>query len=395
MAQEMARRLKRQVFEVLEGTSSNPLIDRLVRGTIICTIVVNIVAMTLMTVESLQAEWGNFFLLIDAVAITIFSVEYILRVWSATEQRDKRFHSSIKGRLRYIVTPLALIDLAVILPVYLASFVDFDLGFLRMLRLLVMLKVMRYSPALATVGAVIYAERRSFLAALMIMITFLLFSSSIMWMIEPGTFSHVPAAMWWAIVTMTTVGYGDVKPVTPLGQAFCGVFMVFGIAMFTLPAGIVAAGFARELRRRDFVITFSMVSKVPLFRDLDAKRLAEIAALLQPRIVPPLYAVVRKGEMPDALYFIGSGEVEVELPHGMLRLGPGDFFGEMGMVPQAGTRTVNVTALTECQLLMLQADDFHHLMEGWPDMRDRINETIQRRNEQRQRMAEKFRENTV
>ena len=126
---------------------------------------------------------------------------------------------------------------------------------------------------------------------------------------QPEAFSSIPAAMWWGLATLTTVGYGDVTPVTPVGKVFGAFIMVLGIAMFALPAGILATGFANEIRKREFVVTWRMVAAVPFFSILDALRISEIANLLEVRVVPPGNVVVHKGDKADShvLHRVGHG----------------------------------------------------------------------------------------
>jgi voltage-gated potassium channel len=195
---------------------------------------------------------------------------------------------------------------------------------------------------------------------------------------QPEAFASIPHTMWWAIVTMATVGYGDVVPHTPLGRMFGGVVMVFGIVMFAVPAGILATGFATEIRKRDFVVTWHTVAKMPLFAGLDATRIAEIASLLKPQIVPAHYVVVRRGEPADAMFFIMSGEVEVDVQPYAVRLGRGQYFGEIALLRDT-VRSATVTSLKECHLLALDAADFRRLLDAHPELRAAITKVAEQR----------------
>jgi len=172
-------------------------------------------------------------------------------------------------------------------------------------------------------------------------------------------------------VTIATVGYGDMTPITVGGRIFAGVTMLLGIAMFAVPAGILATGFASEIRRRDFVVTWNSVAKVPLFAGLDAAGIASIARLLKPQIAPAHYAIVRRGEPATAMFFIMAGEVEVDVQPHPVRLRSGQFFGEIALLRDT-QRTATVTALSEVQLLSLEASDFRSLMEQYPDIKERV-----------------------
>lgn len=165
---------------------------------------------------------------------------------------------------------------------------------------------------------------------------------------------------------------------TALGKVFAGVVMILGIAMFAVPAGILATGFAVELRKRDFVVTWQTVARVPLFAGLDAARIAEIARLLRREIVPPKYAVVRRGEAADAMFFIMSGEVEVDVAPTPRRMGRGQFFGEIALLRDT-VRTATVTTVTECQLLSLDVADFRRLLDAHPDLKASITRVAEQR----------------
>jgi voltage-gated potassium channel len=155
--------------------------------------------------------------------------------------------------------------------------------------------------------------------------------------------------------------------------------MILGIAMFAVPAGIMATGFAAEIRKRDFVVTWQLVAKVPIFRGLDASRIADIARLLKPQVVPENFVVVRRGEAAAAMFFIVQGEVEIDVAPQPVRLGRGQFFGEIALLRDT-VRTATVTAVEECQLLSLDIGDFRQLLAAHPELKA----TIERVAEQRQ-----------
>ena len=269
-----------------------------------------------------------------------------------------------------------------ILPLVLAPLPAIPADWLRVLRLLRLLKLGRYAPALPLFAAVIRSEGRSLLAALMVMTVLLVLNSGVMFALErkvqPQVFASLPHAMWWTIVTMATVGYGDIIPITPLGKLFGGFVMILGIAMFAVPAGILATGFAVELRKRDFVVTWQTVARVPLFAGLDAARIAEIARLLKREIVPAKYAVVRRGEPADAMFFIMSGEVEVDVAPTPRRMGRGQFFGEIALLRDT-LRTATVTTITECELLALDVADFRKLLDAHPELKASITRVAEQR----------------
>tara|TARA_S200000501_G_C20697808_1_gene688142 strand:- start:405 stop:917 length:513 start_codon:yes stop_codon:yes gene_type:complete len=170
-----------------------------------------------------------------------------------------------------MLTPMAIIDLIAFLPFYLSAFFGIDLRILRLFRVLRLVKLTRYSPALNAVGATLKSQHRALTAALFVMVMALMFSSSIMYFFEneaqPEKFSSIPMAMWWGMATLTTVGFGDIYPITPIGQLFGIITMVVGIGMFALPAGIIATGFANEMEKNKFIVNWKLVSTVPFFKD--------------------------------------------------------------------------------------------------------------------------------
>jgi voltage-gated potassium channel len=253
---------------------------------------------------------------------------------------------------------------------------------LRLLRLLRILKLARYTPALALFAAVIRNESRPLLATFLVVAVLIVLESALMYVLErdaqPKVFASIPHTMWWAIVTIATVGYGDMYPVTPAGKMFGGAVMVIGIALFAVPAGILATGFASEIRKRDFVVTWQTVAKVPLFAGLDAARIAEIARLLKHQVVPAQFVVVRRGDPADAMFFIMAGEVQVDITPTPVRLGQGQYFGEIALIRDT-VRTATVTTLTECQLLSLDVADFRRLLENNPSLKASITRTAEER----------------
>jgi len=371
----MAGKFRRRVFDLLEYHEGDERLSRAIDMALIILIVANVVAVILESVNSLGTAYAGFFQAFDTVSVAIFTVEYGLRVWAATEEPAGQYAGAVGGRLRYMLTPMALIDLIAILPFYLAFFISVDLRFLRVFRILRLLKLTRYSPALATVASVIRAQRRQLLAALMIMATLLVFSASVAYLLEheaqPEAFGNIPRAMWWAMATLTTVGFGDVTPVTPLGKVFGGLLMILGVVMYAIPAGILATGFAREFRKRDFNVSWRMVARVPAFHELDALTIAEIANSLRPMIVPPNQTVFRRGEHAESMFFIASGEVEVDVHPKPIRLGHGEHFGEIALIKHR-PRSATVSAVTESQLMVLEVGDFRRLMEDHKELADHM-----------------------
>ena len=375
-------RLKTRVYGILESSASGNWLGRWFDRFMIVLIVINVLAVILESVESLAATAPDFFWTFELFSVVVFTVEYLARVWVCTENPEPGYGHPVLGRLRQMATPMALIDLIAILPFYLAFVVSVDLRFMRVFRLLRLFKLTRYSSALETLGAVVYGQRRPLGAALMIMLIVLVFASSIVYLFEheaqPETFASIPHAMWWGLATLTTVGYGDVTPITPGGRFFGAFVMVLGVGMFALPAGILATGFADEIRKREFVVSWNLVAGVPLFADLDARRIAEIAQLLRPNMVSARHAIVRRGEPAESMYFIVTGEVEVDVRSEVRTLGAGDFFGEIALLKES-ERTATVTTVTECRFLYLDRYDFRRLLRDHPDLEETITRVMESR----------------
>jgi len=376
------RSLRARFYDALEEGESRSRTRTCVSFFIVAVIVATVAAVALETMESLRVAYGDLFAAVEAVTVAVFTLDYALRWWVSPERDPAGAARPWRARLRYAFSTFGIIDLLAVLPFYAGLFLSVHPGWLRVLRLVRLLKIARYTPGLSLFVAVIRAERRSLLAAFLVMMVLLVLESGVMFLIEreaqPKAFASIPHTLWWAVATMATVGYGDVTPVTPLGKMFGGMVMILGIAMFAIPAGILANGFSNEIRKRDFVVTWHTVAKVPLFAGLDATRIAEIAGLLKRQIVPSNYVVVRRGEPADAMFFIMSGEVEVDVAPFPVRLGRGQFFGEIALLRDT-VRTATVTAVEECQLLALDVADFRGLLDAHPDVKAAITELAKRR----------------
>ena len=245
---------RKRIAELLEQRQHPDRFSRFVNHSLILLIVLNVVAIILESVDTIYGRYERAFWYFEVFSVAVFTVEYLARVWSSIELDDAAKSSPVIGRIKYMVTPLALVDLIAILPFYLSLYLPFDLRFLRGLRLLRLFKLTRYSPALGALLDVVQKEADALLAAMVVLVILLIMSAGGIYILEselqPETFGSIPSAMWWAIVTLTTVGYGDVTPVTPMGKIFGGVIGLLGIGMIALPAAIMASGFAENIRSR-------------------------------------------------------------------------------------------------------------------------------------------------
>lgn len=246
-------RLRRRVHRILRVGSKRP-IARAVNASIVILILLNVVAIILDTVQSLRIAYGPWLDAFEILSVAVFTVEYLARLWVVPE--DRAYRGAVRGRLRWMGTPLAIVDLLAILPFYLPMVVGLDLRFLRVLRLFRLVRVLklaRYSQAIQSMGRVFRAKRQQLLMTLFLVGVLLIVSSSLMYLAEheaqPEDFSSIPHTLWWAVITLTTVGYGDAVPITPLGRALGAVIALLGIGMIALPAGILGSGFVDELQR--------------------------------------------------------------------------------------------------------------------------------------------------
>jgi voltage-gated potassium channel len=228
--------------------------SRIVNVTLALLIIVNITSVILESVERLRAGFGTQFWWIEQVSTAVFTIEYVLRVWSSVDRVCGEYRQPIQGRLHYATRPFVVIDLFAILPAILGMLGADDLRVLRLLRLLRMLKLSRHSTTFTLLWSVFREEARSIGAVMFLLSLTLILSASVMYMIEgdaqPEVFSSIPAAMWWAVETLTTVGYGDMVPVTPLGKIVGGVVSIVGIGTLALFSGVLTVSFMDQLRLR-------------------------------------------------------------------------------------------------------------------------------------------------
>jgi len=250
-----AGRLKVFLFEMLVDSAPSTPKKRIATYFITTLIVLNVLAVILETVHSLFEPAKTFFLVFEIISLTLFTIEYIARIWICT--LDPVFQDPVRGRIRFALTPLAIIDLIAIMPFYLLTYLTFDPRFLRvfrLFRLLRALKLARYSESFDFLTTVIIRKKEELFLSVFIELILLIIASSLMYFVEnpvqPETFSSIPSAMWWGVATLTTVGYGDVFPITTAGKFLGSIIAILGIGFFAIPAGILAAGFGEEIQNR-------------------------------------------------------------------------------------------------------------------------------------------------
>lgn len=245
---------RRRIYEILNYTKTDDKLSKVVNEAIFILILVNFICIAAGT-----TEWGKskilFFDFIEAVSVYVFTIEFILRIWSCVEKPE--YSKPILGRFRHAITPLLIIDFLSILPFFLQSLLPLNLIFLRILRLFRIFrifKLVRYVETLRIFKNLIMNKKEQLIMTFFITSILMIISSCLMYYAEndaqPDKFSSIPATFWWAVCTLTTVGYGDVFPITSLGKILASVVSVLGIGVFALPAGILASGMMEEINKK-------------------------------------------------------------------------------------------------------------------------------------------------
>ncbi|NUF64913.1 ion transporter [Acinetobacter bereziniae] len=244
--------LRKFVYDNLHNEDYETWFSRAINFSLIFLIIGNVIAVLLESINDVYKAYQLYFDTFEEISIVVFTVEYVLRFWSIAEKEP--FESEWKARWNYVTSGAAIIDLLAILPAYINFFVHIDLRFLRILRLLRLLKLTRYFISLQILLRVIEREKGSFQAVIFILVIMIVMAAAGIYVVEgraqPEVFSSIPASMWWAVVTLTTVGYGDVTPITPLGRFLGAMITILGVGLAALPAGILANGLANELELR-------------------------------------------------------------------------------------------------------------------------------------------------
>lgn len=362
-------RIRQRLYGALEGSGVG--LSALIQRGLIGLVVLTLLATIFESVPRFDAAYGRVFETIEYVALVIFTLEYAARLWTAVEHPPWRRLGAVRSALHFAVSPAGIIDLAAVAPFWLMLVVAADLKVLLVLRLLRFFKLTRYSPAIRSLMEALYAERRALVGCFVILCGATLIAAALMHLAEgaaqPEKFGTIPDAMWWAIVTLGTIGYGDAVPITAVGRVIAGLTIFVGLLMVALPVGIVATAFANEVHRRDFVVTWGQVAKIPLFSELSALQIADVMRLLRAQKVDKGTIIAHRGEPAHSMYLIVDGEVEIKLRHRPVRLTTGDFFGEVAALKQS-RRSATVVALRPTRLLALDASDLHSLMDREPQL---------------------------
>ncbi|MGA2794507.1 MAG: cyclic nucleotide-gated ion channel [Roseiarcus sp.] len=371
--------LRGRVYQFL---LSDPRGSQAIARAVIAVVLVNLAAVCAESVPSLASRWRSLFMAIELATLALLSLEYVVRLWVAAEFAPYGKLGPASARIRFALSAGGLVDLVAVLPFWFAYFLPSDFRILLLLRVLRFLKLARYSPAIQSLFEALYAERRALIGCVIILFGAALFAATAMHLVEggvqPDKLGTIPDALWWAIVTLGTVGYGDIVPITPAGRLVAAVTIVAGLIIMALPIGIIATAFAEEVHRRDFVITWTMISRVPLFSALNASEVGDIIKLLKARRVEVGAVIARRGERAESMFFIADGEVDIAIGGKKVRLGPGHFFGEIAVL-QRSRRSATSVAVSRCNLLVLDARDLHDLMEKDARIAERIREVAKSR----------------
>lgn len=243
------QRIQSRTYEYLDGRNSQERGPRIISKFILFLIWLNILAIMVETDPDFYPFFEPYLPYFAEFTLVVFSIEYLLRLWTCVV--DERYSHPLKGRVKYILTPMAIINLLAIIPYFITSV---ELNFLRMFRILLVFKVSHFSDALETVGTVLKAHYKELLMAGFLAFIILIYASTIMFYAEkdaqPDKFTSIPASIWWGLVTLATVGYGDLYPVTTIGRFFATFTAFIGVGLFSLPTGIIGAGFYDYIKNR-------------------------------------------------------------------------------------------------------------------------------------------------
>jgi voltage-gated potassium channel len=336
-------------------------------------VVAGVLTMILLTVDPAYEAAHHW---VDAIlwaCLAFFVFEWVIRLHHAF--RTQRL-------LPYLTSVRGLVDAVAAAGVPLAIILGANPKTAWLLGVFWMFKVVPGIPGLRQLRRVLVLESGPLLSVLLIFLMVLFMASVAVHFLErdvqPAAFGSVPGALWWAVATLTTTGYGDVVPITPLGRLVAAVVMICGLGVFGLWTGILATGFAAETRRDNFLKSWESVSKVPFFAALGPAAIADVTHMLRTMDLPARTMIIRKGQAGDCMYFIAAGEVEVDLPGKKVTLGEGAFFGEMALLGN-NLRSANIVTTRVSKLLVLDLVDFRMLMARHPDLAETIDAEASRR----------------
>jgi voltage-gated potassium channel len=247
-------KLKKIILDIIEPNKNNQLLSKIFDYGLITLILLNVLAIVAESFLSIKIKYNSYFEKFELISVIIFTIEYILRLWTS----DIKYNfGKLKSRIYFIFTLLALIDLLAILPFYLPMLIKIDLRFIRILRLIRLFRIFklnRYSSSINLIFFVIKKKKEELVSTLFLTFLLLMISSTLIYYIEnevqPDKFKNILASFWWAIATLTTVGYGDIYPITTLGKILSGFIALLGIGLVALPTGIISSGFIEQIKQK-------------------------------------------------------------------------------------------------------------------------------------------------
>ena len=379
--------LRARIYGLLRYNDLSPA-GRRWRSLHLTVLGVGLLAVILLSVDQYPADFKRVLRVVIWVVTIVFFVEYLVRLWVAPEMTNPAEQSPTRARLRWAISVPGLIGLLAIMPAVMLAggygITGADTASL--FCILWILKLGLHAPAFNTLARVLSNERAPIASVLILFGILLMIAATGAHMLErvrqPEAFGSLPAALWWAVVTLTTTGYGDVVPQTVGGRMIGAMLMISGIAVLALMTGVLATGFAQEERRREYLRVWEQVARVPIFASLGVVTLSEIVGKLRTRYYPARITVVRRGDPGDSMFFLSSGEVEVRLPNGgSVRLGEGAFFGEMALLDRQ-PRTASVATTKPTTLLVLYASDFYEIASHIPALAEAVEVEARRRREE-------------
>ncbi len=360
---------------------------RLYRRAEAALILIGLLAMVAGTSKELTPGEVHLASVVLIAILVVFALDAVLRIWLGGAKRRQLAVAAASPEHSdddeaWTGTFWSALDVLTVLPMAIAAPFFWTPAGAPLLASLWLLRFARYSAGGRMLATVILREREPILGVLFLFAIVLLGGAVLVFLAErhqqPEHFSSLAVALWWAITTVTTTGYGDLVPVSLLGRMVAGAVMIGGLGTVGLLAGILATGFSAELKRTEFLRSWDMISKVSFFENAGAATIADIAALLRPRDYPPRAVVTRRGQPGDCMYFIVEGEVEVLIEPAPVRLRSGAFFGEIAILTGA-PRNATIATTKATQLLSLDIADFRSLAASRPELTDLIRKEADRR----------------
>ncbi len=366
----------------------HPYLTKYYRILLITTVLSIVLFSLLDNAPSIHESYGSLFYNLSTYLYIILFIDYLLRVIGSIKHLDMENNDEFihyNSLFSYLFSYFGLIDFIATIPFYMFLFNINNTDLLTIISISTLLKIARFSPALLVLKDVIVSERKSLLAAFYLMMILTFSISTMLYFVErdanPEGFPTLLNSIWWAIVTLATVGYGDVVPITALGKLLGAIASISGLGMFALPAGILASGFAQEMKRLRNITNWNMVSSVPIFSNLEFGVIADITKLLHIKRFSKNELIIKEGSKGNAMYFIVEGSVLVHKKGLKVTLKKGEFFGEIALLKNI-PRTANVTSKSKCELLELTTYDFQNFIRTKDDILKKIEKVARTRYEE-------------